>query len=86
MTARNTKGFSIVEVVLVLAVLILIGVIGWRVWDANQSTGTEQLDTPRADSAPKVESNEDLDKANSVLDDTNLEGEEAKQLEAETNF
>lgn len=83
---RN-KGFSIVEVVIVIAVIGLIGLIGWRVWDAQQNTGTEQTDTTQTETtAPDVNSEADLDKADDTLDAMNVEGEEAKQLESETSF
>lgn len=83
--ARNNKGFSIVEIVIVVAIIALIGLIGFRVWDANQST-SEQTDTTQTDTAPSVNSDEDLDKADSVLDETNLEGSESQQLDTETSF
>lgn len=83
--ARNNKGFSIVEIVIVVAIIALIGLIGFRVWDANQST-SEQTDTTQTDTAPSVNSDEDLDKADSALDETNLEGSESQQLDTETSF
>lgn len=82
---RSNKGFSIVEIVIVIAIIALIGLIGFRVWDANQST-TEQTDTTQTDTAPSVNSDEDLDKADSALDETNLEGSESQQLDTETSF
>lgn len=82
---RNNKGFSIVEIVIVVAIITLIGLIGFRVWDANQST-SEQTETTQTDTAPSVNSDEDLDKADSALDETNLEGSESQQLDTETSF
>ena len=84
---RNHKGFTIVEVVIVLAIVVLIGLIGWRVWMANQTAGdTDQTDTTQSTEAPAINSNEDLDQADQVLDETNLEGTESQQLDTETSF
>ena len=51
-------GFGVVEIILVLAVLGLIGFVGWRLYDQNKAdTMTEQTnssDTP-------IEKAEDLD-------------------------
>jgi prepilin-type N-terminal cleavage/methylation domain-containing protein len=84
---RYNKGFSIVEIVIVVAVLALIGLTGWRVWDANQGVETQdQTDTTQTDTAPAVNSDEDLEKADSALDETNVEGSESQQLDTETSF
>lgn len=79
------QGFTIVEVVIILAVVALIGLLGWRVWMANQPTddGTETVQTQ--DVQP-INSDADLDKAAEQLDATNVEGTESQQLDSETNF
>lgn len=38
----NSKGFSTVEVLLVLLVVCLVGGVGWYVWQKNQNTGTSE--------------------------------------------
>lgn len=80
---RN-KGFTIVEVVIVVAVIGLIGLIGWRVWDANQTS--KRSDTAQADTVPDINSDKDLDTAGQTLNEMNVEGNEAKQLNTETSF
>lgn len=87
MNTRNNKGFGVVEVILVIAVVALIGLIGWRVWTAQQDNdGVEQVDTSNSTEAPTIKSDEDLDKADKALDETNLEGSESQQLDTETDF
>lgn len=39
MLNRNSRGFAIIEVLLVVAVLVIIGLIGWRLLGSRQSTG-----------------------------------------------
>lgn len=90
MTRRT--GFTIVEVIIVIAVIGLAAVVGWRVWEANKSTAFDHSQAgsssirPASEIAPKVSSDADLDKADKALDATNIDGTEAKQLDAETNF
>lgn len=84
---KNHKGFSIVEVVIVLAIVGLIALIGWRVWEANQfTTDGSQSGTTQSEAAPEINSESDLDTADQTLDATNVEGQEAKQLDSETRF
>lgn len=81
---RN-KGFSIVEVLIIVLVLALIGFIGWKVWDStNNPPSTDETTTQQAPKEIKTE--EDLDKADKTLDETNIEGDEANQLETEVSF
>lgn len=87
--ARNNKGFSIVEVLIIVLVLALVGFIGWKVWDnlankpaATNDTTTQQETTP----ATEVESKSDLDKVDKTLDDTNVDGNEVQQLDSQVNF
>lgn len=82
--AQN-KGFSIDEVVIVLAIVGLIGLIGWRVWSANQTTG-ESTETTQSQDARGINSEADLDTADEQLDATNIEGSESQQLDTETSF
>ena len=82
----RTQGFSIVEVVIVIAVIGLIGLIGWRVWDAQQGENTGQSGTAQQDQVPEIRNDSDLDKAESSLDATDIEGSETKQLNTQTSF
>lgn len=79
---RN-KGFTIVEVVIVVVVIGLIGLIGWRVWDANQTASDT---SPSETTTTDIKTEKDLDTADQTLDEMNVEGNEAKQLDTETSF
>ena len=83
--ARN-KGFSIVEVLLIVLVLALAGFLSWKVWDVMNTPKSSDQTTQQQSTDDEVKSAEDLDKVDKTLDDTNLEGDEATQLDAETSF
>lgn len=86
--ADNNKGFGLVEIIIALAIVGLMGFIGWRVWDANQNTTPDGTQTSRTDSSTptEVNSDSDLDRAAKTLDATNVEGTESKDLNSQTNF
>lgn len=90
---KNHAGFSIVEIVIVLAVVILIGCLGYVFINrTNSNTATQdtalQSDTNDVSSTPQINSREDLDAAEKVLDEndpvknnmdaTELDGELSK--------
>lgn len=81
--AYNNKGFSIVEVMIVVLVLALIGFIGWKVWD---STSGPKPVAPLAPVSEKTQPTDELKADDKTLDNTNVEGDEASQLESEVNF
>lgn len=78
----HKKGFTVVEIVIVVVVLVIAGLIAFRVWDSYNRQGpvtTEQQ-------SEEVQTAEDLDKVDKTLDETNIEGDETKHLDAEVNF
>lgn len=88
---NKSTGFSLVEILLVVAVVALLGFIGFRVWDANSGQNnrpaatTTQEDGSR-DDAPVINDASDLDKANRALDETDVEGNSSTQLESEVAY
>lgn len=78
MNLRN-KGFSLVEALLIVAVIGIIAFVGWRVWDASQSADTgsdvQTSEQTTAENAPAVESSEDLGEAEEFLNNTNVDEE-----------
>lgn len=71
---KNHAGFSIIEVVIVLAVVILLGYLGYIfVSRTTSNTSTQdtalQSDTSDVSSTPQINSREDLDTAEKVLDE-----------------
>ncbi len=87
--SRSNKGFSIVEILLVIAILVIFGFVGWKAWDTffnnktAETTQNQQIDT---DSAPSVTDNSGLDASSSTLDATTIDNTESTQLDAQTNF
>jgi len=82
--SQQTKGFSIIEIVLVVAILAIIGLIGWRVWDANQHK--DSSDTTTQQSQSEIKTTDDLNKTEDSLDNTNIDEDYEAQLDAETSF
>lgn len=97
MKIRNHAGFSVVELLIVVAVIAVLGFAGYSVYHrhntktANNSTnGTAQTDsTAKATdvaSSPKINSTSDLDKAAATLDQTDPDGSngtDTSQLDAQ---
>lgn len=87
---QNTKGFGIIELILIIVILGLIGLVTWKAWEAysesrvspSQSQQEQAADT----AAPEVNSSSDLDAASDALDAQAVEGDEATQVNAETSF
>lgn len=91
--SRNHKGFGIIEITFVVAVLAIGGLLGYKALEilsksntvstVNTSAQTQQVNT---DQAPAINGASDLDKSASTLDATNIDGTEADQLNTETTF
>lgn len=93
---KNSSGFSAVEIVLVVAVVALLGFIGWRFYTIqrdNAADGTSQSSTAPAQNstksnavpaAPEIKSTQDLDTAEKTLDGTNTDSD-SSQLDSETS-
>lgn len=76
---KRTHGFSVVEVGLVIAVIAILGGLGfvfYNKWAASQAktaqTSTTQSATTAATTAPTITKASDLDKAASTLDSTDV--------------
>lgn len=96
----NQSGFSIVEVLIVVAVVAVLSFVGYTVYDRQQvkttdseSNTTQQITDQSSSatdvkSAPTINSTEDLDKAEAILDQTDPGGSnnvDANQLDSETS-
>lgn len=87
---QTTKGFGVIELLLIIVIIALIGLVTWKAWEAysgsrvdpNQSQEDRAADTE----APEIKSSSDLDAASTALDEQAVEGDEAKQVETETSF
>lgn len=80
MNSSNQRGFHVVEVVLAIGVVLVIGFIGFRVWDASQN---KTANTSNTATVPTVTTKKDLDTASSFVDQlsTTAESDELKKLE-----
>ena len=83
--ARN--GFTLIEIMIVVLVIGIVGVIGWRVYDANVNKPTaNQTGMPTSSEAAKIQNTSDLDKATQTLDNTDVAGNYESELNTETDF
>jgi prepilin-type N-terminal cleavage/methylation domain-containing protein len=97
---RNTsqRGFSIVETLLVVAVLVALGLVGYKVYNRQHNdSSSDQAATAQNSgsatasnvaSAPAINSTSDLDKASATLDQTNPDSSnssDAGQLTSQAN-
>lgn len=83
MKTKNSQGFSVVEILLVVVIVAVLGFVGWRVWDTQfnkPATDTAQTNTVEA---PAVEKASDLDEAAKAVDDINLDSSDAELTELE---
>lgn len=80
MNSSNQRGFHVVEVVLAIGVVLVIGFIGFRVWEAGQN---KTANTSNTATVPTVTTVKDLDTASSFVDqlNTSAESDELKKLE-----
>lgn len=77
---KNQSGFSAVEIVIVVVVVGVLGLVGYNVYnrqqnksassDTSQSSSDQSASADDVKPAPEINSTEDLDKAQAVLDQT----------------
>ena len=86
-TSHRTKGFGIVPIVMVLAVVVVIGLIGFTLWNRTQTATLDTAaDQQAVDAAPTIKNKEDLDTAMRSLDATDIAGTTTQDLDSESNF
>lgn len=71
---NKQHGFSVVELGLVCGVVLIVGVLGYVFYN-RAINGVEPVETAQIDTAevPTIRTTDDLAKAETMLDDTNLE-------------
>lgn len=82
---KTYKGFSLVELLVIIGVLVLIGglaFVGWKSFNKSTSTDTG---TPvsNSESAEVITNEEDLDEAAKQLDSLEIEDEDSAQAESQ---
>lgn len=91
MTGRN-KGFTVIGVVLVLAVVVVIGgvgLLGFVNFTANkeQESSHANIDSHDDMAMPSISTTNDLDKAAQALDDTSFDDDGQAEIDNESaNF
>ena len=86
---KRNKGFGIIEVTLIFAVIAIAGFVGYKAVDMLSKdktpdiTQTAQVNT---DQAPAVTEASDLDKSTATLDAVDIDSTEAAQVDLETTF
>lgn len=94
MNRINQKGFSVVELVLILVMVGILGFVGWRVWQANSEVVTTQNNTDAQSQqestipseVARVENTQDLTVLETALDSLDLEGGMTAELENGLNY
>lgn len=90
---KNQSGFSVVELVIILAIVSAIAFVGYTVYnrqqdnkavDGGDSSTSQSAVANDVPSAPEVKSASDLDKASATLDNANLDDDnDSSQLDSE---
>ncbi len=88
---RRLEGFTIIEVVLVLAVVVIVvgvGFLAYANFAANSRQEVSQGSMDTHDMAmPSISTAEDLDKASDALDDTSFDNDGQAEIDKESaNF
>ncbi len=91
---QNSRGgFGAVEVILLIAVLVALGLVGYRVWQARQTPPNASLtpapilsrDSPSV-IVPPISSVSGLDSALQTLDGTKFDAAAESQLNSQLSF
>lgn len=86
---RNSKGFGIVEAIIIVLAIGFIGFVGWRTWGVfsnSKTTNITQSQLINPDQAPTVNSAADLDRSTATLNAINIDSNESTQINSEFNF
>lgn len=80
---KRQKGFSVIEGLLIVVVLAIIGAVGYLAY--SNLWASKGSDTNSSVAAVKVESQKDLDKVDSALDQLTVDDSELGQLDSALN-
>lgn len=84
---KRYKGFSLVELLVIVGVLVLIGGLGFVGWKSfNKSTAETGTPVSDTESAEVITSEEDLDSAAKQLDALEIEDEDSAQAESQASL
>jgi hypothetical protein len=90
MNSLDTKGFSIVYLLLVLVVVGGVGFVGWRVYGNKNATTSQSSTSPQTKDSilavPEINDTPDLIKADQSLDSADIDGDlNSEQIEKDLN-
>lgn len=68
----NQSGFSVIEILIVIAVLVVIGFVGWRFISTKQQADNG---TSQSQQAPEVNNSDDLKEAEEFVEGTDVDGQ-----------
>jgi prepilin-type N-terminal cleavage/methylation domain-containing protein len=78
---RKQSGFSVIEIVIGVAVLAIIGFLGYSFYTNSQKSGQDSASQSSVSSSTEtIESTADLDKAATTMDDINIDSENDASL------
>jgi hypothetical protein len=90
--SKDTKGFSVVEFLTILIVVVAVSVIGYFAFnkmqenkEANDTSSSQTTNNKETAEAPTVKSTQDLDKADAALDSSKLDDGSDASLDTELN-
>lgn len=89
---KRANGFSIVEVLIGIAAIVLVGLVGYNLYSMQQtrsdSASEQQALANETPEAPAINDTADLDKATATLDQIDPEANdlEAAELDSEAAF
>jgi Tfp pilus assembly major pilin PilA len=89
MISRFSKGFSIIEVLVVAGVVVLLGglgFVGWKAFTKSSHTAATTTSTPTRKSAEVITTKADLEAAEKALDELDFEDDSASQAESQASL
>jgi prepilin-type N-terminal cleavage/methylation domain-containing protein len=85
---RKSKGFSIVEIIIVVVIVGIIaalGIVGYSRWKQTQVANKTDTTQQTASATPDIKTTSDLDKALTALDQADVAGTDTTQLDSQSN-
>ena len=90
--SKNHAGFTILEALIIVAVVGILGLVGFNVYDrqqnkkadvATQTTQNTAANNDDIPSAPVISKTEDLTRAEKTLDQASLDSSDSSSLDSE---
>lgn len=88
----NQRGFALIELILIIAILGIIAFVAWRIIDASGAVDTAQNQVPKttagvaAETIPTAENASDLSKLESQLNAAKIDDTSGEELDLQSTF